>query len=72
MLDIEVELTVGLHSKVVTILRKQEFPSSGFLVAHYVSSQPNDIILPRTSIPWRHMYIRYPSDELLQTYYVSG
>jgi hypothetical protein len=45
-LDVDVELTVSLCSKVATILRKQEFPSSSFLVNFYVAPRQNGIIVP--------------------------
>jgi hypothetical protein len=71
LLDIEVELTDSLCLKVVTILRKQESPSSGFLVNFYVTPRPNGILLPHVSVSRKRKYIAYPSDELIQTSFMS-
>jgi hypothetical protein len=43
LLDVEIQLTVGLRLQVVTIFRKQQFPSFSFLVNYYVSPWPNGI-----------------------------
>jgi hypothetical protein len=56
-LNVEVELTISLRSKVASILRKQELPSSGFLSNFYVAPRKNGIIVPQVSIPWKRMYI---------------
>jgi hypothetical protein len=46
LLDAKVQFNVCLGAKVVTILRKQEFPPSGFLVNYYVSPRQNGIVVP--------------------------
>jgi hypothetical protein len=58
LLDDEIEVTDSLRSKVVTIIQKQESPSSGFLINFYIfPSQENCITVPRISIPPKLTYI---------------
>jgi hypothetical protein len=72
LLDDEVQVTDGMRSKVATIIRKQESPSSSFRVNFYVSpSWLNGTTGPRISVPRKRTYIGYPCQEVLQTTYVS-
>jgi hypothetical protein len=68
VLNEEVVLTTQLRSKVATVIRK-EAPSS-FLVNFYVFAG-QDIQVPRLPVPRKRTYIGFPSQEVLQTNYVS-
>jgi hypothetical protein len=72
LLDEEIGVTKdGLRLKAVTILQKQESPSSGFLTNFYIFlSQQNDISVPQLSITQKWMYTIYPYEEVLQMTYV--
>jgi hypothetical protein len=72
LLDKEVQLTDGLRSKVATIIRKHESHPASFLVNFFVfPSRDNGILVPPISVPRKRTYIGYPSEEVLQTVYVS-
>jgi hypothetical protein len=69
LLDQQVQLTDGLASKIATIIRAQE---TGFLVNFFVlPSGVNGVTIPRIPVPRKRTYIGYPSEEVLQTTFVS-
>jgi hypothetical protein len=66
----EVILTDALRSKVATVIRKEA--PSGFLVNFYVYAGGHDAIqVPRLPVPRKRTYIGFPTQEVLQTNYVS-
>jgi hypothetical protein len=69
LLDEEVFLTVALRSKVAAVIRK-EAPSH-FLVNFYVFPGQDSIQVPRLPVPRKRTYIGFPTQEVLQTQYVS-
>jgi hypothetical protein len=68
-LDEEVILTSVLRSKVAAVIRKES--PSGFLFNFYVYPERNGIQVPRLPVPRKRTYIGYPTQEVLQTTYVS-
>jgi hypothetical protein len=70
LLDHEVQLTNGLASRHATIIRAQE--SGSFLLNFFVlPSGRNGVTVPRIPVPRKRTFIGYPSEEVLQTTYVS-
>jgi hypothetical protein len=69
LLDEEVILTVALRSKVAAVLRKES--PSHFLVNFYVFPGQDGINVPRLPVPRKRTYIGFPTQEVLQTKYVS-
>ncbi len=69
LLDEEVILTVALRSKVAAVLRKES--PSRFLVNFYVFPGQDGINVPRLPVPRKRTYIGFPTQEVLQTKYVS-
>jgi hypothetical protein len=67
MLDKEFQVTNNLCLKVTMILGKQECPSSGLIINLYVFPRQNGIQVPWITAPRKRMYIRYPSEKVLQT-----
>jgi hypothetical protein len=63
-------LTLNLHSKVASIIRKDD-GCSGFLVNYYVCPRRNGIGVPDPPVPRKRTYIGFPAAEVMQTVYVS-
>ena len=69
LLDEEVILNSLLRLKVAAKIRK-ELPS-GFLVNYYVNPDQNGIQVPDLPVPRKRTYIGFPTQEVVQTTYVS-
>jgi hypothetical protein len=69
-LEEEVALTLSLHSKVVSIIRKDD-RCGRFLVNYYVCPRRNGIEVPAPPVPRKRTYIGFPPAEVMQTVYVS-
>jgi hypothetical protein len=75
LLDEEFLLKDDLRSNVATILRRKEgisFLRRSFLVNFYVLPRPNDMQVPCLPVPRKRTYIGFPTQEVIQTKYVSA